>query len=251
MSGKKECFKDLKPSEGPTTSGIAGGLVSQGTGTFCFNIDDDSGFRHSIHLPNSLYIPGLPQTLLCPQHWAQVDADDGTYITNTANGCWLVWNKGRSKKFVPLGPRTNTPAFMTSSGTFHYRAFEATYLACDASAPHLCQHVQYDTLLRGDHHHRHPESFIADEDINLKDKELWEEDNVSEDDATVQISNVSHMDAALGNRCPIYPTGDHKWGECTQNPDNQSVKRGTLAFSPLPHQTEADQQNDSMAASDD
>ena len=90
MSGKKECFKDLKPSEGATISGIAGGLVSQGTGTFCFNIDNDSGFRHSIHLPNSLYIPGLPQTLLCPQHWAQVDADNRTYIMNTANGCWLV-----------------------------------------------------------------------------------------------------------------------------------------------------------------
>ena len=75
MSGKKECFKDLKPSEGATIVGIAGGLVSQGTGIFCFNIEDDSGFRHHIELPNSLYIPGLPQTLLCPQHWAQVDAE--------------------------------------------------------------------------------------------------------------------------------------------------------------------------------
>ncbi len=93
MSGKKECFKDLKPSEGATIVGMAGGLVSQGTGIFCFNIEDDSGFRHHIELPNSLYIPGLPQTLLCPQHWAQVDADNGTYITNTAKGCWLVWNK--------------------------------------------------------------------------------------------------------------------------------------------------------------
>ena len=85
MSGRKECFRDFKPSEGATITGIAGGLVSQGTGTFCFNIDNDSGSRHNIRLPNSLYIPGLPQTLLCPQHWAQVDADDGTYITNTLN----------------------------------------------------------------------------------------------------------------------------------------------------------------------
>ena len=80
MSGKKECFKDLKPSEGATIVEIAGGLVSQGTGMFCFNIEDDDGFKHHIELPNSLYIPGLPQTLLCPQHWAQVDGNDGTYI---------------------------------------------------------------------------------------------------------------------------------------------------------------------------
>jgi hypothetical protein len=87
MSGKKECFQDLKVSEGATIVGIAGGLVSQGMGTFCFTIDDDSGIRHNIHVPNSLYIPGLLQTLLCPQHCAEVDADNRTYITNTANGC--------------------------------------------------------------------------------------------------------------------------------------------------------------------
>ncbi len=140
---------------------------------------------------------------------------------------------------------------MTSSGTFNYRAFEATYLACDASAPHFRQHVRYDALLRGDHRNHHPESFIADEDINLKDKEPWEQDEVSEDDETVQISNVSHLDVAPGDTCPLHPTGHHKWGECMQNPDNQSVKHGTLTFSPLPQQTEADQQNDSMAAGDD
>jgi hypothetical protein len=134
ISEKKECFQDLKVSEGATIVGIAGGLVSQGTGTFCFTIDDDSGIRHNIHLPNSLYIPGLPQTLLCPQHWAQVDANKRTYIMNTANGCWLVWNKGRSKKFVPLDPGTNTLAFMTFSGTFNYRALEAPTLLV------MCRH---------------------------------------------------------------------------------------------------------------
>jgi hypothetical protein len=140
---------------------------------------------------------------------------------------------------------------MTSSGTFNYQAFEATYLACDALAPHFRQHVQYDAFLKGDHRHHHPESFIADEDINLKDKELLEEDEVSEDDATVQISNVSHVDVAPGDACPIHPTGNHKWGECTQNPDNQLVKHVILTFSPIPQQTDADQQNSSLAASDD
>ena len=69
MLGNKERFKDLQPSEGATIVGIAGGLVSQDTGTFCFDIEDSSGIRHTIQLPNSLYIPGLPQTVVCPQHW--------------------------------------------------------------------------------------------------------------------------------------------------------------------------------------
>ena len=122
MSGKKECFCDLHLSEGDTVVGIAGGLVSQGTGTFCFDLEDDSGTQHTIRLPHSHYIPGLPQTLLCPQHWAQLDDDNGTYIKNTAKACWLVWNKGRSKKFVPLDPKTNTPACMSAPGTFNYCA---------------------------------------------------------------------------------------------------------------------------------
>ena len=48
MSGKKECFHDLRLSEGDTVVGIARGLVSQGTGTFCFKLEDDSGVWHTI-----------------------------------------------------------------------------------------------------------------------------------------------------------------------------------------------------------
>ena len=66
--------------------------------------------------------------------------------------------------------------------------------------------------------HHHPESFIADKDLHLKDKELEEE--VSEDDDTVQISNVSHHDVAPNNAYPVHPTGNQKWGECTHKPDN-------------------------------
>ena len=248
MSGRKECFKDFHPSEGATISGIAGGLVSQGTGTFCFQIDDDKSFRHSIRLTDSLYIPGFPKTLLCPQHWAQIDNDNGTYIKNTSDGCWLVWNKGHSKKFVPLDEKTNTPTFFMAPGTFNYRTIEATFTACDALTPHLHQHLSYDDILLG-HHNHHPESFIADEDVNLQEKD--KNDDVSEDDDMVQISNIHHLGITQDEPCPIHPTGHHKWGECTQHPDNQSIKHGPLTFSPLPHQMEADHLNEAEAASND
>ena len=92
---------------------------------------------------------------------------------------------------------------------------------------------------------------LADEDINLKDKESWEEDEVSEDDDTVQISNVSHLDVAPGKTCPIHPTGNHKWGECTRNKSNESTQRGTLTFSPSQHRDEAEINNDATVASND
>jgi hypothetical protein len=105
-------------------------------------------------------------------------------------------------------------------------------------APHLQQHVQYDALLKREHCLHQPKPFVADEDINLKDKESWEDEGVSENDDTVQICHVSHFDVAPDDKCQIHPTGNHKWGECTHNPDNQSIKRGTLT-SPLPQQSEA------------
>jgi len=115
-----------------------------------------------------------------------------------------VWNKGKSTKFVPLDSKTNTPSFFTAPGTFHYRASEATFLAYDAAASIHAQHVKYDTLLRNSgRRSHHAELFFAYEDLHLQDKENCEEDEVSEDDDTVQISNISHLDVASSDACPI------------------------------------------------
>ena len=63
MSSKKDNFQNLKAYDGGTVTGIVGGLAPQGIGTFCFNIEADSGELHTIKLPGNLYIPNLPQTL--------------------------------------------------------------------------------------------------------------------------------------------------------------------------------------------
>ncbi len=251
MSPRKECFQDLKPVEGATVTGIAGGIVANARGTFCFNIEDDTGLIHTIKLPGSLYIPTLPQTLLCPQHWAQLDDDEGTYIKSTSTGCWLVWNKDRSRKFVPMDPKTNTPTFLTAPGTFNYRAFDATFMACDASAHSLQTHLTYDHVLKRGMQHHHPESFLADEDINLNNKHKPDQEDVNSDDETVQISNISHVDVAHDDKCPIHPSSNHKWGECTHNPANKPIQRGSLTFTPLSQQTDADKENEVLSASDD
>ena len=156
MSGVRECFQDLKDIDDPAilAKGIAGGLQIKGSGTFCFKLEDDKGKLHTIKLPNSAYIPGLPVTLLCPQHWSQSaeangeDGKNGTYIKQEAYGCRLVWNEGNNAKFVPLDPKTNTPTFNTAPGSFNYQAFEAMYLAMDASVVRK-QTVSFHDLLRG------------------------------------------------------------------------------------------------------
>ncbi len=214
MSANKSCFENLKPITGSMVGGIASGLPAAGIGTFCFKLEDCKGKIHTIKLFNSLYVPGLQTTLLCPQHWSQQDKsnskDDGTYIKTCSNGVWLVWGQHKFKKFVPLDANTNTPTFQTAPGSFNYQAFEATYLAYDASSPR--QHtVNFNaSQLRGNHE-LDPAEFIATESINSSGR-MGESEGVHDDDKTVHTSNLSHQDADPNGPCPIHPTGNQHNG---------------------------------------
>jgi hypothetical protein len=49
--------------------GIGNGLAIEEKRTFKFSLKDNQGKIHTIKIPNSLYLPGLRQCLLSPQHW--------------------------------------------------------------------------------------------------------------------------------------------------------------------------------------
>jgi hypothetical protein len=62
-------MSDLKPYTRNNVKGIAGGLKIEATGIFVFfAIQDDSGVKDIIRIPNSLYFPVLELPLLPPQH---------------------------------------------------------------------------------------------------------------------------------------------------------------------------------------
>ena len=117
MSDRKDHFVGLRPWSGPQSYVIGvgqGALKVESEGTFVFNVEDDTGQLQHIQIPNSVYVPDLKRTLICPQHWAKEDGDiqaTTTYLINGANGCWMVWNKGNTRKWVPHDPITNTPSF--------------------------------------------------------------------------------------------------------------------------------------------
>ena len=68
MSGNKHHFEDLKKGPTPKTVGGIGDsmLKIAGTGTFVFNIMDDTGKACTVRIPNSLYVPELMLPLLSP-----------------------------------------------------------------------------------------------------------------------------------------------------------------------------------------
>ena len=146
MSGSKEHFQNLKLFRSNSiVDGIKDGLEIAGAGTFVFSIQDDLGQKDTIHIPDSLYVPGLKMPLLSPQHWAQTavaasstatkhspEDKRGTRIVNLADCCEMYWNKGTRKKTVTHDKFTNTPIFRTAPGSSIYRAFEAQVMANDA-----------------------------------------------------------------------------------------------------------------------
>ena len=177
MSNNRAHFEDLRLSRSnATVGGIAGGLAIKGIGTFRFRVEDDDGKVHTICIPNSLYLPSLPVSLLSPQHWAQEARDDipishGTRMENYADGCKLIWHQMDFSKTVPFDAATNTPVFWTAPSTHSYCAFISS--AVDINRAY------YQTEIVENHYAPRaiprritppsPDEFIADENINMSE----------------------------------------------------------------------------------
>jgi len=81
MANAPHLFEDLHLIDiAGEVNGIGEGLAIKGKETFKFSIEDDNGKIHTIKIPNSLYLPGLKQCLLSPQHWAQEAGDGQTWM---------------------------------------------------------------------------------------------------------------------------------------------------------------------------
>ena len=90
MANAPHLFEDLQlTDDAGDVKGIGNGLAIEGKGTFKFLLEDDQGKIHTIKIPNSLYLPGLKQCLLSPQHWAQEAGDGQTWMGNFKRECVL------------------------------------------------------------------------------------------------------------------------------------------------------------------
>jgi hypothetical protein len=151
-----EHFRPLRTNA--TVGGIQGGLTIKGEGTVVFNIEDDEGKTHTIRIPNSLYLPDLPDNTPI-QH--------GTRMENFADGCKLIWNQLDFSKTIPFDVATNTPVFWTAPSICSYCAFAASAEDLDddyyrtevtpSPSPRCPRRVTPPT----------PDEFIAEETINM------------------------------------------------------------------------------------
>lgn len=200
MTNNAAQLEDLVLSDLGVCAGCDGSTIPIcGKGTWVLPIQDDEGQWHTLRIPDTLYIPGLKRSLLCPQHWSKVSKDfhpdpHGTCEVTSHDGTTLYWSQKRYKRFIPLHPSTNTPVFYSRAGTLISDAFTAVHNAMDASViPPREQSIllPHGSLLASDQSHG----------IAWGDDEL-----INSTDSTAEIDPDSP--------CPIHLGSNHKWGEC-------------------------------------
>ena len=83
-------------------------------GTIKWCIEDDTGIKHTLIIPNSYYVPQAKVPLLSPQHWAQartgVDKNGGAGTITTATTCMLFWNNKSAFRTIPIDAKGNNVA---------------------------------------------------------------------------------------------------------------------------------------------
>ena len=90
-------------------------------GTIKWCIEDDTGVRHTLIIPNSYYVPQAKVCLLSPQHWAQactgVDKNGGAGTMTTASMCTLFWNNKSVFRTIPIDVKgDNVATFYMATG---------------------------------------------------------------------------------------------------------------------------------------
>jgi hypothetical protein len=165
MANAPHLFEDLQlTDDAGEVKGIGDGLAIGGKGTFKFSLEDNQGKIHTFEIPNSLYLPGLKQCLLLPQHWAQEAGDGQTWMENFERMCVLHWHGG-GKKTVFFDPSTNMPILTTVPLSRAYRAFATTFEALEAP------YYRKETVLQYPGRHLMndaPEEFVAEENLNFE-----------------------------------------------------------------------------------
>lgn len=112
------------------------------TGTVRWYVDDDSGVRRELLIPNTYHVPEAPTRLLSPQHWAQQMKDNvpeprGTWCATYDTEIVLQWNQRKHTRTIKLDPEAqNVGTMWSSAGYEKFVAYSAL------NEPHeLC----YDT----------------------------------------------------------------------------------------------------------
>ena len=103
-------------------------------GTIVWKKPDDKGRTHKFKIPKSLYSPEGGVSLLSPQHWSQIQADNQQKVKigseTTSKAVTLYWNQKQDRLTIPIGREKNVAPFQMFPGCEKYKSFSATEEVC-------------------------------------------------------------------------------------------------------------------------
>ena len=106
-------------------------------GTAVLRIEDDTGRVHRVRLRRSYYVPGSPDRLFSPQHFAQeMKRHYKGQVSETTNDTHCILRWGPYTRTIPLDPITNVATFRTAPSYAKFNAYcaEAGFNATDEFA---------------------------------------------------------------------------------------------------------------------
>ena len=117
ISNNKQHFITMQQWKGSELKGV-GTTPILGIGTVRWNISDNTGQKHALNIPGTLYVPTMSKYLLSPQHVASACdtcSTDGT-------GCYTAGATSTSFTFGPKGEHTLTVQHNPSTKVLEIRA---------------------------------------------------------------------------------------------------------------------------------
>ena len=113
--------------------GIAGHAQATHRATVQWKVEDNTGKVHSIHIQGTYYMAAVPDRILSPQHFAQVENDhcpkpEGMGLITNSKNITLFWGLQRYTKTIPLDKNLNIGLMWTAPGN-------EVFMACLAMMP--------------------------------------------------------------------------------------------------------------------
>ena len=199
MSNDKRHFVGtIRQYRTSTVKGVGGSLPIKGIGTVKWKITDDNGRQHAFEISGTLYVPGLRNSMLSPQHWA------AQMVKTTNQPAWeetrpsksiLYWNGGRSKRTVPLHPNTNTPIMESSIGATNYRVFETVFNKIHLPSSVICSSGLINDDIDEQIHEQNMMDIIKDDMLSkseLKFIRSNEDEDIKMDDPQAELLRWHH-----------------------------------------------------------
>ena len=154
--------------------GIVGHAQATHKGTVQWKIEDNTGRVHLIHIKDTYYMTDMPNQILSPQHFAQVENDhhpslEGMGLITHSKNITLFWGQSKYAKTTPLDKNLNIGLTWTAPGDKEFAAYMAMMNHRVDQIQAFVSHIITDDEDAEDNASMHPRDLVQAPDTNKEE----------------------------------------------------------------------------------